>query len=68
MIVTPRLAKPLEPGPRPLPTDHYQAPDDVDFYLLGRQESRKPHVHEPTVTAAQDGSEGPTDDASDAKE
>jgi pilus assembly protein CpaC len=45
IIVTPRLVEPLDPGPRPLPTDHYQKPDDVDFYLLGRSESRKPHAH-----------------------
>lgn len=46
IIVTPHLVKPLDPGPRPLPTDHYQSPDDVDFYLLGRGESRKRHSHE----------------------
>jgi pilus assembly protein CpaC len=54
IIVTPHLAKPLDPGPRPLPTDHYRAPDDVDFFLLGRDESRNPDRHEATETAAQD--------------
>jgi len=46
IIVTPHLVKPLDPGRRPLPTDHYQNPDDVDFFLLGRGESRKRHSHE----------------------
>jgi pilus assembly protein CpaC len=45
IIVTPRLVKPLDPGPRPLPTDHFKTPDDIDFYLLGRGESRKRHPH-----------------------
>ena len=54
IIVTPHLAKPLDPGSRPLPTDHYQAPSDVDFFMLGRQESQKPHRHEATATAARD--------------
>jgi pilus assembly protein CpaC len=62
IIVTPHLVKPLGPGPRPLPTDHYQEPDDVDFFVLGRDESRRPHHHEPTETA------GHRTAASDAKE
>jgi pilus assembly protein CpaC len=45
IIVTPRLVKPLAPGPHPLPTDHYQQPDDVDFFLHGLGESRNPHAH-----------------------
>jgi pilus assembly protein CpaC len=45
IIVTPHLVKPLDPGPRPLPTDHYQEPSDLDFYLLGKQEARKRHRH-----------------------
>jgi len=46
IIVTPHLVKPLDPGHRPLPTDHYAAPGDVDFFALGRSESRKRHSHE----------------------
>ena len=46
IIVTPRLVKPLGPGPRPLPTDHYAAPDDVDFFALGRSEKRGKHDHD----------------------
>ena len=52
MIVTPRLVKPLGPGPHPLPTDHYTPPDDLDFYLLGREESRKPHSDGPEQVAS----------------
>ena len=59
MIVTPHLVKPLNPGPRPLPTDHYQEPSDWDFYLLGKQEARKRHKHDAAQIArhADDGKE-----------
>ncbi len=40
MIVTPRIVKPLPPGPRPLPTDHFIEPSAFEFYLLGRLEAR----------------------------
>jgi pilus assembly protein CpaC len=40
MIVTPRLVRPLDPGPRPLPTDHFVEPSAFEFYLLGRLEAR----------------------------
>jgi pilus assembly protein CpaC len=40
MIVTPRLVKPLGPGPHPLPTDHFVEPTDFEFYLLGALESQ----------------------------
>jgi pilus assembly protein CpaC len=40
MIVTPRLVKPLGPGPYPLPTDHFIEPSAFEFYLLGRLEGR----------------------------
>jgi pilus assembly protein CpaC len=46
IIVTPRLVKPLGPGPHPLPTDHYQAPDDVDFFIHGREEGGHPQAQE----------------------
>lgn len=45
MIVTPHFVKPLPAGRRPLPTDHYQDPDDLDFFALGRDESRRVHPH-----------------------
>jgi pilus assembly protein CpaC len=41
IFVTPRLAKPVLAKNAQLPTDSFVAPDDVDFYILGRTESRK---------------------------
>jgi len=41
IFVTPRLAKPVLAQNAQLPTDSFVAPDDVDFYVLGRTESRK---------------------------
>jgi pilus assembly protein CpaC len=38
ILVTPRLVKPLGPGPHPLPTDNFIEPDGFEFYLLGRIE------------------------------
>jgi pilus assembly protein CpaC len=40
MIVTPRIVKPLGPGPHPLPTDHFIEPNAFEFYLLGALETR----------------------------
>ena len=39
IIVTPHIVKPLDPGPRPLPTDHFIEPSSFEFYLLGRLEA-----------------------------
>ena len=41
IFVTPHLAKPVLAQNAQLPTDSFVAPDDVDFYILGRTESRK---------------------------
>lgn len=41
IFVTPRLAKPVLAQNAQLPTDSFVPPDDVDFYVLGRTESRK---------------------------
>jgi pilus assembly protein CpaC len=41
IFVTPHLAKPILAKNVQLPTDSLVAPDDVDFYVLGRTESRK---------------------------
>ena len=41
IFVTPRLAKPVLAQNAQLPTDSFVPPDDVDFYILGRTESRK---------------------------
>jgi pilus assembly protein CpaC len=40
IIVTAHIVKPLEPGPYPLPTDHFIEPSGFEFYLLGRLEAR----------------------------
>ncbi|MGR9086422.1 MAG: type II and III secretion system protein family protein [Gammaproteobacteria bacterium] len=44
ILVTPHLAKPIPPDQIQLPTDNYVAPDDIEFYLLGRMEARKDPV------------------------
>ena len=35
ILVTPRLAKPMDPARLTLPTDAFVEPSDADFYLLG---------------------------------
>ena len=40
IFVTPRLAKPVLAESVKLPTDSFVEPDNVDFYILGRTESR----------------------------
>lgn len=39
ILVTPRLAKPIDPRKVPLPTDAYRDPSDAEFYLMGRQQA-----------------------------
>ena len=41
IFVTPRLAKPVLAKNAQLPTDSFVEPDDIDFYILGRTESRR---------------------------
>jgi pilus assembly protein CpaC len=41
ILVTPHLAKPVAPGPRPrLPTDYYIEPSSWEFYVFGALEGR----------------------------
>jgi pilus assembly protein CpaC len=40
MIVTPRIVRPLPPGPHVLPTDHFIEPSAFEFYVLGRMEAK----------------------------
>ncbi len=42
ILVTPRLAKPVDPTKLTLPTDSFVEPGDADFYLLGRMEGSAP--------------------------
>lgn len=39
ILVTPRLAKPIDPKKVPLPTDAYRPPSDAEFYWMGRQQA-----------------------------
>ena len=41
IFVTPHLAKPIAADKIRLPTDSYVPPSDVEFYLMGRMESRE---------------------------
>jgi pilus assembly protein CpaC len=38
ILITPRLAKPVDPSKITLPTDSFVEPSDADFYFLGRME------------------------------
>ena len=42
ILITPRLAKPIDPTRLTLPTDAFVEPSDADFYLLGSMEGVKP--------------------------
>jgi pilus assembly protein CpaC len=42
ILVTPRLAKPIDPTRLTLPTDAFVEPSDADFYLLGKLEKNLP--------------------------
>jgi pilus assembly protein CpaC len=50
IIVTPRIAKPILAKNIQLPTDSFVKPDDVDFYILGRAESRNSKTNYKTKT------------------
>ena len=39
ILVTPRLARPVDPKRLELPTDRYREPTDWDFFMLGRLDS-----------------------------
>ncbi len=43
ILITPRLARPIDPSQITLPTDSFVEPSDMDFYLLGRMEGSAPH-------------------------
>jgi pilus assembly protein CpaC len=40
IVVTPHIAKPMNPQDIRLPTDKFVEPSDTDFYLMGRMEGR----------------------------
>jgi pilus assembly protein CpaC len=47
ILVTPKLAKPVQPSDIRLPTDSVIDPSNVDFYLLGRMEGSAPKAKTP---------------------
>jgi pilus assembly protein CpaC len=51
LIVTPRLVRPLGPGPHRLPTDHFIEPSAAEFYLLGAIEGRNGHSTKTSASA-----------------
>ncbi len=53
IIVTPRLVTPVTEAALPLPTGQYLEPDDFDFYLMGRLQSRKEKVRRQLPPATQ---------------
>jgi pilus assembly protein CpaC len=55
IFVTPRLAKPVLAQNVQLPTDSFVEPDNVDFYILGRTESRNHRVNKPGNVVITDG-------------
>ncbi len=57
ILITPHLARPIPPSQIKLPTDSYVAPNDIDFYLLGRMEARKTQTQ---ITAVDPGTGGTT--------
>jgi pilus assembly protein CpaC len=55
IMITPRLAKPIDPKQLTLPTDSFVEPSDAEFYFLGRLEGKR----NPSET--RNSSEGGTD-------
>jgi pilus assembly protein CpaC len=50
ILVTPRLARPVDPKRLELPTDRYREPTDWDFFMLGRLDSPEA---KPAATSAE---------------
>ena len=44
ILITPHLVKPLPSNQIKLPTDNYVQPNDIDFYLLGKIDAKKPQT------------------------
>jgi pilus assembly protein CpaC len=42
ILITPRLARPIDPSQLTLPTDSFVEPSDMDFYLFGKMEGSAP--------------------------
>jgi pilus assembly protein CpaC len=52
ILVTPRLAKPVDPKRLRLPTDGYREPSDTDFYLRGLLQAPEPKTPATTPESA----------------
>ena len=59
MFVTPQLARSIDPQQAKLPTDNFVEPSDLEFYLLGRMQGRKPRVDNAPPSPAPAGTLGP---------
>ncbi|MCV6612170.1 MAG: type II and III secretion system protein family protein [Amphritea sp.] len=64
IMVTPQLAKPIDPDQIKLPTDHFIEPSDTEFYLLGRTLGSPPQEEE-EQNAADDAASDTDTNASD---
>lgn len=58
IMVTPHLAKPIDPQDISYPTDAYVEPNDWDFYLMGRLEGKSSSSEPPPAADDEGGVEG----------
>ena len=58
IFVTPHLAKPIAENDIRLPTDSFIAPDDLEFYLLGKMEGNKDSLSPPPGHSSRSGLDG----------
>jgi pilus assembly protein CpaC len=67
ILVTPRLAKPIDRSAVTLPTDAFVSPNDLQYYLLGRSayiaepsddDEQAPRQSAPQTVPVEGGSEG----------
>ncbi len=56
IIVTPRLAKPLDGATAKLPTDGFREPTEFEFFLQGKMEGEAPAITAPAAYAPATGS------------
>lgn len=59
IFVTPHLARPISPQQVRLPTDSFEAPDDLEFYLHGKMEKGRLPPASGNPGTARQGSESP---------
>ena len=67
IMVTPQLAKPIDPDQIKLPTDHFIEPSDTEFYLLGRTLGSPAQMSDTDNTGANntDATDSSTDNSAD---